>query len=106
MIAENPAVTFVAAHPGEREYFLKHLQRLEKYENAYLDLSGTGCSATALCGKGSAGRERGSSCSGRIIPLPIRDVCACGAGRTYRRRGPAADFLRKCETAAGLLGLK
>ena len=34
MIAENPAVTFVAAHPGEREYFLKHLQRLEKYENA------------------------------------------------------------------------
>ena len=30
MIAENPGVTFVAAHPGEREHFLKHLQRLEK----------------------------------------------------------------------------
>ena len=42
MIAGNPGVTFVAAHPGEREYFLKHLQRLEKYENAYADLSGTG----------------------------------------------------------------
>ena len=42
MIAQNPQVTFVAAHPGQREDFLKHLERLKKYENAYLDLSGTG----------------------------------------------------------------
>ena len=42
MIAENPRVTFVAAHPGEKEVFMKHLECLSKYDNAYLDLSGTG----------------------------------------------------------------
>lgn len=42
MIAQHPKVTFVAAHPGEKEIFLRHLDHLQKYENAYLDLSGTG----------------------------------------------------------------
>ncbi|MCI9360940.1 MAG: amidohydrolase [Hungatella sp.] len=42
MIAANPMVTFVAAHPGEREGYLLHLERMKKYDNAYLDLSGTG----------------------------------------------------------------
>lgn len=42
MIAGNPKVTFVAAHPGEREGYLFHLERMKKYDNAYLDLSGTG----------------------------------------------------------------
>ena len=42
MIADNPEVTFVAAHPGERESYMLHLERLCKYENAFLDLSGTG----------------------------------------------------------------
>lgn len=42
MIAAHPDVTFVAAHPGEKADCLKHLERMEKYENAFLDLSGTG----------------------------------------------------------------
>lgn len=42
MVAEHPDVTFVAAHPGDRESFMKHLERIERYENLYLDLSGTG----------------------------------------------------------------
>ena len=42
MIAAHPDVIFVAAHPGQKEDFLKHIERLKKYENAYLDLSGTG----------------------------------------------------------------
>lgn len=42
MIANHPRVTFVAAHPGEKQGYIKHLERMEKYENAYLDLSGTG----------------------------------------------------------------
>lgn len=42
MVAEHPDVTFVAAHPGERENFMKHLERMERYDNLYLDLSGTG----------------------------------------------------------------
>ncbi len=42
MIAQNPKVTFVAAHPGEYEHYMRHLERLKKYDNAYLDISGTG----------------------------------------------------------------
>ncbi len=42
MIAGNPRVTFVAAHPGQKAEYLLHLERLAKYDNAYLDLSGTG----------------------------------------------------------------
>lgn len=42
MIAAHPDVTFVAAHPGEKVHYMRHLERLEKYPNAYLDLSGTG----------------------------------------------------------------
>lgn len=42
MIRENPRVTFVAAHPGQKKEYLLHLERMKKYENAYLDISGTG----------------------------------------------------------------
>ena len=42
MIAAHPNITFVAAHPGEREFYEKHLERMKKYPNLYLDLSGTG----------------------------------------------------------------
>lgn len=42
MIANHPKVTFVAAHPNDRDKYPLHLERLQKYPNAYLDLSGTG----------------------------------------------------------------
>lgn len=42
MIEAHPKLNFVAAHPNEKEYFLLHLERLKKYDNFYLDLSGTG----------------------------------------------------------------
>lgn len=42
MIADHPKVTFVAAHPNDRDKYPLHLERLKKYSNAYLDLSGTG----------------------------------------------------------------
>lgn len=42
MIANHPKVTFVAAHPNDRDRYPLHLERLKKYKNAYLDLSGTG----------------------------------------------------------------
>ena len=42
MIAANPRVIFVAAHPGNKADYVLHLERMRKYENAYLDLSGTG----------------------------------------------------------------
>ncbi len=42
MIAGFPSITFVAAHPGQTADFLRHLEMMKKYENYYLDLSGTG----------------------------------------------------------------
>lgn len=42
MIASHPKLDFVAAHPNEKELFLLHLERLRKFDNFYLDLSGTG----------------------------------------------------------------
>lgn len=42
MLAAHPDVIFVAAHPGERESYLQQIERMRKYKNLYLDLSGTG----------------------------------------------------------------
>ncbi len=35
-------ITFVAAHPGEKDRILRHVELLKKYDNYNLDLSGTG----------------------------------------------------------------
>ncbi len=35
-------ITFVAAHPHQKEHYNKHIELLKKYDNYYLDLSGTG----------------------------------------------------------------
>jgi hypothetical protein len=35
-------LTVIAAHPGAKENLDRHLDRLVHYDNAYLDLSGTG----------------------------------------------------------------
>ena len=42
MIAGNPGVTFVAAHPGQKADYLMHVERMKKYPNLLLDISGTG----------------------------------------------------------------
>ncbi len=42
VIAAHPNMPFVAAHPGGKEDVDKHIERMRKYDNAYLDLSGTG----------------------------------------------------------------
>lgn len=42
MIKNHKDVIFVAAHPGEKPAFLRHLRRMEMNENYYLDLAGTG----------------------------------------------------------------
>lgn len=42
MIKKHPGVTFVGAHPGEKDTYLRHLSRIEELPNYYLDLSGTG----------------------------------------------------------------
>lgn len=42
MVARHPDVVFVAAHPGEYPSLMQHVARMKKYENYYLDISGTG----------------------------------------------------------------
>ena len=42
MVASHPNVNFVAAHPGEKNQVLFHVDLMKKYKNLYLDLSGTG----------------------------------------------------------------
>jgi len=37
-----PDIMFVAAHPGDKKTFLRHLELMKKYDNYFLDLSGTG----------------------------------------------------------------
>lgn len=42
MVKSHKDVIFVAAHPGEYNVLMNHIERAKKYENYYLDLSGTG----------------------------------------------------------------
>ncbi len=42
MVKEHPRLTLVAAHPGEYDSFMRHMQRMKYSENYYLDLSGYG----------------------------------------------------------------
>lgn len=41
-IEAHPHMTFVAAHPGEKAHIMEHIEMMKKYDNLYLDLSGTG----------------------------------------------------------------
>lgn len=60
MIAAHPDIRFVAAHPNEKEMFLLHLERLKKFDNFWLDLSGTGIFRYGLISYGvkEAGSEK------------------------------------------------
>lgn len=42
MVERHPNVTLVAAHPGEYDDFMRHMERMKKSKNYYLDLSGYG----------------------------------------------------------------
>ena len=42
MVADHPHLRFVAAHPGEYGAFCRHMERMKRSENYWLDLSGYG----------------------------------------------------------------
>ena len=42
MVKAHKDVVFVAAHPGEYDKLMRHLDRMKMSENYYIDLSGTG----------------------------------------------------------------
>lgn len=52
MLENNPNVTFVMAHPGQRADYEMQLERLKKYPNSYLDLSGAGLFRYGMLVKG------------------------------------------------------
>lgn len=41
-VEAHPTVTIIGAHPGENPKLIRHIERLKKYPNYYLDVSGTG----------------------------------------------------------------
>ena len=55
-----PGINFVAAHPGEKNSLLTHLHRMERHENYYLDISGSGIGRMGMLrfGIDSASKER------------------------------------------------
>lgn len=59
-VSRYPGITFVAAHPGDKAQFMRHIERIKKYGNYYLDLSGTGIFRYGLiaCGVNAVGSER------------------------------------------------
>ena len=42
MVKKHPDIVFVAAHPGEYNEFMRHMERMKLSENYYLDVSGYG----------------------------------------------------------------
>lgn len=42
MVEKHPGLVLVAAHPGEYREFMRHMERMKKSDNYYLDLSGYG----------------------------------------------------------------
>ncbi len=52
LLPKIPNTTVVFAHPGEKSLYMRHLERMEKNPNAYLDLSGTGLFRYAMLAHG------------------------------------------------------
>ena len=42
LVEKYPKINFIAAHPGEYPIYSQHIELLKKYDNYYLDLSGSG----------------------------------------------------------------
>jgi len=60
IVRKLPNTNFVFAHPGEKATYMRQIERMEKYKNAYLDLSGTGLFRYAMLAHGvnRVGAER------------------------------------------------
>jgi len=52
MVKACPNTTIVFAHPGERGAYEKHIERMKKYKNCYLDICGTGLFRYAMLAYG------------------------------------------------------
>ncbi|MCL2526977.1 MAG: amidohydrolase [Defluviitaleaceae bacterium] len=60
LMSAFPRLTIVVAHPDEKPDFERHLDRMRRYKNAYLDISGTGLFRNNLLRYGidQVGKER------------------------------------------------
>ena len=48
LLEQFPSLPFVAAHPGERSSVDMHLERMKRFDNYFLDLSGSGLGRMGL----------------------------------------------------------
>ncbi len=64
---DAPLGGFDNAHPGEYTTFMEHLARMQKYENAYLDISGTGLFRYGMLRYGIDKVGQTEACSVRTI---------------------------------------
>lgn len=60
MVKEHPHLPFVMAHPGERKRFMAALDAMKKYDNFYLDISGSNIFRYGMLAEGvkTVGAER------------------------------------------------
>ena len=88
MVGNCPGVTFVAAHPGQKADYLLHVERMKKFPNLNLDISGTGLFRygllAALAQTYCSGTPGGFSESdaGRI--KPCQGISGPGRSRRWR----------------------
>ena len=98
-----PHMPVVVAHPGYNEMYLDRLEALKKYDNLYLDISGTGIAATGMLRYGveTVGAERllfGTDFPGYNPEMYVRSVLFDNLTDDAREQ----IFWRN---AAGLLGI-
>jgi len=99
-----PGTKFVFAHPGEKATYMRHLERMEKYGNAYLDLSGTGLFRYAMLAHGvnRVGSER--FLFGTDFPVCSASMQVSAVLGEYLTEEDYANIF--CENAKRLLDIK
>lgn len=107
MVKKHPRVTFVAAHPGERENALRHFERMKMSENYYLDLSGTGLFRHGMLRHGIdvAGSERFLFGSDFPVCSPAMNIGALLLDSLYTDAERENIFSKNARRLLGLAGI-
>ncbi len=103
MVKRHPRNVFVAAHPAEKDSYLRHMSWMEECPNYYLDLSGTGLFRYSMltAGVNRVGAERFLFGTDYPVCSPAMNI----AGVEYERISEADKDLIFFGNAERLLGL-
>ncbi|MCL2518285.1 MAG: amidohydrolase [Oscillospiraceae bacterium] len=103
IVKETPKLNIVFAHPGEKAHYLAQLELMEKYDNVFLDLSGTGLFRYAMLAYGVKRVGSGRFVFGTDFP-----ICnaAMNIGGVFGEELSQKDYeMIFHENAGNLLGL-